>query len=232
MHDEASQVRARLARVVRERLLPAVHRDRRPLAVRAWAAPGEPVPFAEARTQRFASFAVGSTWGRPWQTVWFHVTGTVPFEWDDPAAEPELEIDLGFPGGQPGFSAEGLVYSATGTVVCGIAPLRRHVPLSGRPGSPIEVYVEAAANPNVGGGWTYAPTPLGDLATAGDAPLYRLAAVDVALLDRPVWELLADIRTLDGLATELPGDSPRRAGVLRALDRALEVLDPDAATCP
>jgi alpha-mannosidase len=230
VRDEASQVRARLARVVRERLLPAVHRDRRPLAVRAWAAPGEPVPFAQARAQRFEPFTVGSAWGRPWETVWFHVTGTVPVEWDDPAAEPELEIDLGFPGGQPGFSAEGLVYSATGTVVCGIAPLRRHVPLSGRPGSPIEVYVEAAANPNVGGGWTYAPTPLGDLATAGDAPLYRLAAVDVALLDRPVWELLADVRTLDGLATELPGDSPRRAGVLLALDRALEVLDPDAVS--
>jgi alpha-mannosidase len=233
VHDDASQVRARLARVVRERLLPAVHRDRRPLAVRAWTAPGEPVPFAHARAQRFAPVAVGSQWGRPWQTVWFEITGTVPAEWDDPAAEPELEIDLGFTAGQPGFQAEGLVYSPAGTVLCGIAPLRRHVPLGSQssvgngPGSPVEVYVEAAANPNIGGAWTYAPTPFGDLATAGDAPLYRLAAVDVALLDRPVWELLADVRALDGLAVELPVDSPRRAALLRALDRALEVLDPD-----
>ena len=227
MHDDASQVRARLARVVRERLQPAVHRDRRPLQVQAWAAPGEPVPFAEARAQRFEPFTVGSEWGRPWQTVWFHVTGSVPAEWNDPAAEPELEVDLGFTAGQPGFQAEGLVYSADGTVLCGVAPLRRHLPMSGGSGSPIDVYVEAAANPNVGGGWTYAPTPLGDLATAGDAPLYRLAAVNVALLDRPMWELLADIRALDGLATQLPVDVPRRAEVLRALDRALEILDPD-----
>jgi alpha-mannosidase len=227
VHDDASQVRARLARVVRERLQPAVHRDRRPLQVQAWAAPGEPVPFAEARAQRFEPFTVGSEWGRPWQTVWFHVTGSVPAEWNDPAAEPELEVDLGFTAGQPGFQAEGLVYSADGTVLCGVAPLRRHLPMSGGSGSPIDVYVEAAANPNVGGGWTYAPTPLGDLATAGDAPLYRLAAVNVALLDRPMWELLADIRALDGLATQLPVDVPRRAEVLRALDRALEILDPD-----
>ena len=45
----------------------------------------------------------------------------------------------------------------------GIAPLRRHVPLcsqvslSSSPGSPIEVYVEAAANPNIGA--TTACTP-------------------------------------------------------------------------
>jgi alpha-mannosidase len=228
MHDDARQVRARLARVVRERLAPAVHRDRRRLSVAAWVAPGEPVPFAEARAQRYVPFAVGSAWGRPWGTVWFHVTGAVPDEWAaDPAAEPELLVDLGFTGRQPGFQAEGLVHSATGEVLSGIAPLRRHVPLDQAPGSPIDVYVEAAANPDVGAGWTFAPTPLGDPATAGDDPLYRLVAVEVALLDRPVWELLADVTALDGLAAELPADLPRRAGILQALSRALDVLDPD-----
>jgi alpha-mannosidase len=236
VHDDAGQVRARVARVLRERLVPAVHRYQRPLAVTAWVAPGEPVPFAHARAQEFRPFALGSPWGRPWETVWFHVTGTVPEEWD----EPELLVDLGFTGGQPGFQAEGLVYAADGTVLSGIAPLRRHVPLrtttaSHRslassltgPGAPIDLYVEAAANPNIGGTWEFAPTPLGDLATAGAAPLYRLAAVEVALLDRPVWELLADVRALDGLAVELPVDLPRRAQVVRALDRAVDVLDPD-----
>ena len=127
MHDDAGQVRARVARVMRERLVPAVHRDRRPLAVTAWVAPGEPVPFADARAQEFRPFAVGSPWGRPWGRSWFHVTGTVPEEWD----EPELLVDLGFTGASPGFQAEGLVYAADGTVLSGIAPLRRHVPLRG-----------------------------------------------------------------------------------------------------
>jgi alpha-mannosidase len=227
VHDDASQVRQRVARVVRERLIPAAHRDRRPLTVQAWTAPGEPVPFAEARTRQFTPFAVGAPWGRPWETLWLHVTGTLPVEWDDPAAEPELTVDLGFSADQAGFQAEGLVYSAEGTVLSGVAPRRRHVPLTGGSGTPIEVYVEAAANPNIAGPWDFAPTALGDRTTAGDAPLYRLAALDVALLDRPVWELLADIRVLDGLVTTLPTDLPRRAAVLRALDRAVEVLDPD-----
>jgi len=117
------------------------------------------------------------------------------------------------------------VYAADGTVLSGIAPLRQHVPVTA--GAAVDVYVEAAANPNIGGGWDFAPTPLGDLATAGDAPLYRLTAVDVALLDRPVWELLADVRTLDGLAAQLPTELSRRAEVLRALDRAVDALDPD-----
>jgi alpha-mannosidase len=224
VHDDANQVRARVARVVRERLVPAVHRDHRPLTVEAWAAPGEPVPFAEARSQRFEPFAVGSPWGRPWETVWFHVTGTVPAEWTDAGWDPELLVDLGFTGTSPGFQAEALVYDASGTVLQGLAPLRRHVPLRA---GPLDVYLEAAANPDIGGGWTFAPTPLGDRATAGDAPLYRLAAVDLALLDRPVWELLADVRALDGLAAELSADTPRRAEIIRALDRAVDALDPD-----
>jgi alpha-mannosidase len=223
VHDDASQVRQRVARVVRERVVPAVYRDRRPLTVQAWTVPGEPVAFAEARAQPYTPFPVGSAWGCPWQTVWFHLTGTLPSAWD----ESELVVDLGFGAGQPGFQAEGLVYSASGTVLSGIAPLRRQVPLTGHPGAAIDVYVEAAANPNVAGAWDFAPTPLGDRATAGDHPLYRLAAADVALLDRPVWELIADIRALNGLVGTLPADLPRRAAVLRALDRAVEVLDPD-----
>src|SRR3712207_7380925 len=89
-----------------------MYRERVPVEVTAWTAPGEPVPFAEAVRQEFTPFAVGSTWGRPWGTVWFHVTGTVPDDWD----EPELLVDLGFGGASPGFQAEGLVYAADGTV--------------------------------------------------------------------------------------------------------------------
>jgi alpha-mannosidase len=78
------------------------------------------------------------------------------------------------------------------------------------------------------GGWAWAPTPLGDLATAGDDPLYRLGAVELAELDVDVWTLIQDIWTLTGLVEALPGDLPRRAEVLRALERAVDAVDPEA----
>ena len=227
MHDNSRLVLGRVARFVRERLTPALYRDRRPLDVRAWAAPGEPVPFADAATREFGPFAVGEAWGPPWGTTWFRVTGTVPAAWTDPDTRPELYVDLGFSDGQPGFQAEGMAYAADGTVLSGIEPRRREVALPAGPGSAVDVFVEAAANPDVGSGWQFRPTPLGDPATAGSAPLYRLAAVDVALLDVPVWELTQDVWTLRGLVDELPADLPRRAEIVRALERMVDAVDPD-----
>jgi len=227
VHDNSNLVLGRVARFVRERLAPATYRERRPLTVRAWAAPGEPVPFADAVQEEFEPFEIGSPWGPPWGTVWFHVTGCVPEGWTDPSTRPELVVDLGFSASQPGFQAEGLAYAADGTVITGIEPQRRHVPLPDGAGSTVEIYIEAASNPDVGSGWEFRPTPLGDPATAGSAPLYRLGAIDVALLDLPVWELQQDFWTLGGLVTELPADLPRRAEVLRALERAVDVVDPD-----
>ena len=219
MHDDSALVLPRIERFFRERLLPAVYRDRVPAQLTAWTAPGEPVPFAEAVRQEFTPFAPGTAWGRPWGTVWFHVTGSVPAGWTDPATRPELVVDLGFSSAVPGFQAEGLAYTPAGAVVAAVEPMNTHVPLPGGAGSAVDLYVEAASNPNLGGDWSYAPTPLGDLVTAGTEPIYRLAGVDVALLDLPVWELTQDVWTLSGLVSELPADLPRRAEVLRALER-------------
>jgi alpha-mannosidase len=227
VHDDSNLVVPRIARFVRERLVPAMYRERVPLEVTAWTAPGEPVPFAEAVRQEFTPFAVGSLWGRPWGTVWFHVTGTVPAGWTDPGTRPELAVDLGFAGVQPGFQSEGLAYTPDGVVVSAVEPRNAHVPLTAGPGSAVDLYVEAASNPGVASDWTYAPTLMGDPATAGDDPIYRLVAADIALLDVAVWELAQDMWTLSGLVTELPADLPRRAEVLRALERAVDAVDPE-----
>ncbi|HWM58862.1 MAG TPA: glycoside hydrolase family 38 C-terminal domain-containing protein [Pseudonocardia sp.] len=234
MHDNSALALLRVARFVRERLTPALYRERRPASVQAWVAPGEPVPFAEARGQRFTPFEIGSAWGRPWGTTWFRVNGEIPAGWTDPDTRPELAVDLGFTAGQTGFQAEGLAYAADGTVLGGVAPRRRYVTLAAAPGAGFEVYIEAASNPDIGSGWEFRPTPLGDPETAGADPLYRLAGTDVALLDLPVWELLQDVWTLRGLLEQLPADLPRRAEVLRALERAVDVVDPQqvAGTAP
>jgi alpha-mannosidase len=221
MFDDSSLVLTRIDRFVRERIDPAVERAAVPLEVSFWTAPGEPVRFADAIRHDFAPFAVGSSWGRPWGTTWFRVQGRVPEGW--PTASVELAIDLGFQVGQPGFQAEGLVFAPDGRIVKALEPRNMHVPVTG---AGVDLYVEGASNPDIGQDWTFAPTPLGDKATAGAAPLYALRRADIVLRDREVWELAQDIAALRGLYDQLPATSPRAADILRALERAVDAADP------
>ncbi|KQM15791.1 alpha-mannosidase [Plantibacter sp. Leaf171] len=227
MHHDDALTEARIVRFMRERLTPALLRRSAPLDVTAWEVPGEPVPFETAVAADHRPFAVGDAWGRPWGTTWFHVTGTVPAGWDKPGTRIELLIDLGFSIAQPGFQAEGLVYDPSGRIVKALEPLNMHVPVQVGAGGVVDVWVEAASNPDVAGVWDFAPTPLGDPATAGTNPIYRLNRVDVVQLDVTVWELLQDCWTLDGLRRELGPEQPRRAELLRGLGRAVQEVDPD-----
>ena len=237
LHDE------RLERVLRERLLPAVYRARHPLVVAAWssaaaadaAATDPPVVFDEAVRQRFTPIAPGDGWGTPWGTTWLHLTGAVPGEWTGlPGTEVEVVVDLGFTAAIPGFQAEGLVYAADGRVIKGLQSRNRWVPIppispadAASPGRLIDLFVEAAANPDLVHDFGFSPTALGDPATLGPGPLYTLGPVDVALRDLEVWHLVQDLRTLDGLQGELPAASTRRARLRAGLERCLDTLDPD-----
>ncbi|WP_104082459.1 glycoside hydrolase family 38 C-terminal domain-containing protein [Cryobacterium sp. Y11] len=225
MHDDSALIEARLNRFVRERLLPAIYRATAPLTVTAWTVPGEPVSFAEAIAHPFAPFVVGEAWGRPWGTVWFHLTGLVPPTWAGLAdTRIEVVIDLGFTAAVPGFQAEGTAYSPDGRLLKGVESLNRTVSVRG---DTIDLYIEAAANPNIAADFSFTPTLLGDLDTAGTTPLYLLRQADVAQRDTQVWHLVQDVFALDGLRRELPVASPRRANILRALERCLDLLDPD-----
>lgn len=226
MHNDSALILPRLARLRQDQLRPALYRQTAPVEITAWTVPGEPVSFDEARGKPYAECAVGSAWGRPWGTVWFHVTGSVPPEWaDETGATIELVVDLGSDDGQPGFGAEGIAYAADGRIIKAIEPRNQAVPIS-RAGD-LDLFIEAAANPNIGGTWTFAPTPYGSLVTAGQEPLYRLNRLELGLLDRTVWELEQDLFTLVGLSAELPESSQRRAQILRALDGAVDAIDPD-----
>jgi len=231
----SSLVEARVHRFRTERIVPAVYRTTEPLEVSAWEVPDEPVPFVDAVANSFQPFEVGAAWGRPWGTVWFHATGAVPDGWgSDGDTSVELVVDLGFGGAQPGFQAEGMVYTASGRIVKAVEPLNRAVPLSFDDGGTardggrtVDLYIEAAANPNVAEAMNFFPTPLGDKATAGEGPLYRLRRLELALLDVPVWQLEQDFAALVGLLGQLPPDSQRRAEVLHTLDRAVDAMDPE-----
>lgn len=174
MHDDRKLVEARLERVLRERIRPAIHPETTPLTVEIWSTSGEPVPVAEGLSATTRPISAGTPWGSPWGTSWFKVSGTVPAEWAGRTVEAVL--DLGFTPRTPGFQCEGLVYRPDGTPVKGLHPRNSAVrvgsPVAG--GETVRWHIEAASNPDIDGEVPFQPTVLGDRATAGDAPQYVL----------------------------------------------------------
>jgi alpha-mannosidase len=226
MHDDRSLVEARLTRVLRERIRPAVYPESIPLSVEMWAAPGEPVPVAEGLSAPTEPITPGTPWGAPWGTSWFKVTGTVPAEWAGRTVEAVL--DLGFTKATPGFQCEGLVYRPDGTPVKGLHPRNSHVRVGSpaRGGEEVLWHIEAASNPDLqDGGHPFEPTEKGDRLTAGDQPQYVLGRMDLAVLDQSVWNLVLDLEVLGELMAELPVEGARRWEILRAVDRALDAVD-------
>ena len=229
MHDDRRITEQRLDRFVRERLLPAIYGRSIPLELSSWEAPGEPVPAAEALRQVFTPQEHGAAWGKAWSTKWLRLQGEVPEAWGSAEnTAVEIIVDLGFNSDVPGFQCEGTAWRADGSIIKAISPRNYHVPLKliGS-GLSVDFYVEAAANPDVAQGWSFAPTPLGDKATSGDEPRYRLGRIAIAELNETVWELNQDVWTLSGLMHELPMEMPRRHEILRALERMLDVMDPE-----
>ena len=197
MHDERLLLEARLNRFVRDHLEPAIYQASAPLALTAWRVPGEPVPFADAARQNFTPIDIGAAWGEPWSTLWIHAVGKVPADWLDVAAsKPEVVVDLGFTAGA-GFQAEALAYRTDGSMIKAVSPFNNHLPVT--PGEPVEFYLEAAANPDVGN-TGFRPTPNGDPATAIETPLYVIKKLDLAL--KNVRRVGAARRHLDIVGTD------------------------------
>jgi alpha-mannosidase len=226
--DDSAHVLARARRMLAEQVTPAVHRDRMPLATSAWHVPGEPVPvtdaLARAASGGFEPVGPGLPWGEPWSTWWFEIVGAVPQSMAGEVVE--VLIDLGFSAQGPGFQAEGLVHDADGVPRKGIHPMNRWYRISPRAtgGEQVHLFVEAAGNPAVME-HGFRPTTLGDLATAGSEPGYRLGRVDVAVFEPEVFGLAMDLDVLVDLATELPERSARRLEITAALADALDAVD-------
>ncbi|MFI7320065.1 alpha-mannosidase [Streptomyces venezuelae] len=223
MHDDRLLVEGRLERALRQFIRPAQYTRRTPLTLSVWHAPGEPVPVGTALEADYEPFETGAAWGNPWSTSWFRLQGQVPDEWR--GRRVEAVIDPGFTGEGPGFQAEGLVYDAAGVPLKGVHPRNRHIPVASpaQGGEPVHLLLEAAANPAVL--HDFVPTPLGDVLTAGNTPIYRFASADLAVLNEDVWHLILDIEVLSELMRELDADRPRRHEILRALEDMLDALD-------
>lgn len=225
MHDDTSLTVGRVKRVLEERIRPAIHSASVPLVVELHQLPGEPIQPEEGLALDYTPGAVGEPWGPAWGTTWFRLTGRVPAEWSGRSVE--AVIDLGFDINMPGFQCEALAYRPDGTPVKSINPRNQWLPIAQTADGdePVELYLEAAANPVLLDYHPFLPTQEGDIQTSSPELLYRSRRMDLAVFEQDVFELSLDLDVLFELQAELPATSPRRMRILQAMDDALDVLD-------
>ncbi|MGN8025404.1 alpha-mannosidase [Microbacterium sp. 22242] len=228
MHEETSLTLGRVARVLGERVRPAVHSARIPLEIGVHALPGEPIPAAEGLALEYSPFQAGQAWGPAWGTTWFRIRGEVPAAWA--GKQVEALIDLGFDVNMTGFQCEALAYRAGAggsepIPVKSLNPRNQWLPVDVAAGGAVEFYLEGASNPVLLDYHPFLPTQEGDILTASPEPLYRVRHMDLAVFEPEVFDLSLDLEVLLELQAELPETSPRRMRILQALDDALDVLD-------
>ncbi|WP_406455797.1 glycosyl hydrolase-related protein [Streptomyces sp. NBC_00876] len=229
MHSKRRLTEQRLDRVLNERIRPAVHARTVPVEIAVWNVTGEPVPVSEGLAAPYEPVALGHRWGPPWSTSWFRISGRVPQEWA--GLRVEAVIDLGFDVTGAGFSAEGLVHRADGSVVKALNPRNAYIPVADPAvgGEEFTYYVEAAANPDLND--DHIPSRTGDRppwmrgAESEAAPLYQLLRLELAVFDAEVSGLVHDLDVLGGLMRELPEAEPRRWQLLHTIERALDAVD-------
>jgi alpha-mannosidase len=225
MHADRTQVEARIDRVLDQRIRPRRYSQTAPLSLAAWELAGEPVPVEEALSAPYQPFQVGRTWGRPWSTTWFRVSGEVPADWA--GEQIEAVLDLGFSATVSGFQAEALVYDTAGIPVKALNPGNQYVPVPAS-ATTVEWLVEAAANPEVFGvAAGVSRTDFGSRDALGSEPQYRFARAELAVFDAEVFGLTLDMDVLRELMHELAVTDPRRHEIRIALERACDAVDLD-----
>ncbi|MDO5729581.1 MAG: glycoside hydrolase family 38 C-terminal domain-containing protein [Actinomycetaceae bacterium] len=236
MHDNRAILEKRIERTLRERIIASLYSTVGQLRVRAWRREtdgepiAEPVQFADLPLEEFIPFAVGETWGMPWETTWFEFTAEIPADDSELRDGDRLEalVDLGWDDHSPGFQAEGLVRDSDGSIIKGLNPRNQWIPLP-QPGEAARTsfYVEAAANPLILATPPFQPTADGDKLTSSHADLYRLARADLVVRRHDVYHLSLDLAVLRELASTLPDDDAHMWRLLHAMNDALDALDLD-----
>ncbi|MFJ2419776.1 alpha-mannosidase [Streptomyces brevispora] len=227
MHDRWTAEEDRVCRFLDGILRPALHPQRIPLDISAWHASGEPVPVRIALRADYEPFLAGDAWGRPWSTTWFRLGARVPERWAGRRVEALIDLGSGDLGTGPARPAEGLIHDASGIPLQGLHGAAEAVTVSAAAdgGEHVRLLVEAAATPFVHNG-TGPLSRYGNPLTAGEEPLYRLRAADLAVRDEGVWQLIHDIETLSRLMRELPAAEPRRHRIRNALISAADAVAP------
>ncbi len=179
----------------------------------------EPVAFADRLSGEYKPIAEGESWGRKWDSAWFHLKGDIPEEWAGKKVVAQLD-----------FSGEGLVLDAGGRMLQGITNgsifdphfARDTVPLFDQceGGEAVELWVEAAAN-SLFGVFTD-PDPEADSPKRYGQFDASVVAMKLRVFNETAWHLSLDLRVLYGMVQRLPEKSVRRARIVRTINEAID----------
>ena len=165
-----------------------------------YASSAEPVEFKDRLALAYAPIRKGEIWGRDWSSAWFHVTGTVPEEFQ--GAELSLLMNIG--GEALIFDADGTpVYGLTGGTVYSSDYYKNNYPLKKiKPGTKLDFWIEGAANSLFG--LLHEETREISFDHPRKSFTGTLINCDLAVFDREVWNLYLDLEVLISLVEGLP----------------------------
>ncbi|NQT50750.1 alpha-mannosidase [bacterium] len=152
----------------------------------------------QATKLKYKAAKDGRRWGKPWSTAWFRIRGVVPKSFAGHTVS--LIFD---PEGECAIFRDGVP-------VQGLDRNRKDYVLfdEAKGGEKIEVYVEAGAS-----------------GAFGEFGARTMRAPSLAIYNADVWDAFQDIDALAAMVDPLPGDDTRRARIVRALAKAVDLFD-------
>ena len=202
--------------------------DRTPLSAKyGWSK--EAVPFANRNKLKYKNIKKGKSWGKEWESAWFHLSGDIKKEWRGK----QIMVDLD-------FSGEGLVYTPKGKEIQGItnasiwdqnfARTRVLVPKSCIKNSKVELWVETAAN-SLFGIFVDADPDQDNPKRHGTFDA-KVETIDIGIFREDIWHLHLDVRILLGLVEKLEDNSTRRLRIIKTLNEAAIAFKDDKKDAP
>ena len=220
MNNKEIQIQVERLNHFYQRIGKMVITDSRPLQAQFFHCK-DPVPFNHREQGNYQSIKTGDSWGKSWESAWFHLKGVVPENWQGKKIAARLD-----------FSGEGLVFDADGNALQGITNgsifnpdfARTIVPLmaKARGDESVELWVEAAANSLFGVYTNTDPEP-------DDPKRYghfdaKVDCMDLVVVDEEMWHYHLDLRVLKGLIKRMPEDSVRRARLIRCANDSMNTF--------
>ncbi len=184
-----------------------------PVTLTHYAAEGR-ISFAQALKGGYQPVQVGDKFGPLWSTHWFHVKGEIPSEWQSQEVHLLWDSSSEATVWQDSQPQQGLTGSSNGWQE---HPLRMAYAISRQAAAnqPVDLMIEAALNGLFG---------VSRIEPRKNEGIGLLRQAELALFDRPLWDLYWDYVIIADMARYLPQQTPRAGQALQAANRMINTI--------